>query len=151
MIQIYSQIEVDKALKKNYQVDLSALMRLYETNYAKLVRLLPKDHKVGNECIYDIQGSSFQLEIVEVTPYTTVLLIRLMEDVPDYLKPNLKVRLYHDAKVAEVCSNQKISRIQPKYEYPNSKMHQKNEKHQVNAFLSDWLVHCLKNGTMLSY
>ncbi|MGF1769638.1 DUF1249 family protein [Enterovibrio makurazakiensis] len=133
-------------LKRGYQVDLSALMRMYETNYAKLLRLMPRQDDVGEFCVYDIQGNEFQLDVVESTRYTTLLDIWQRGEIPQYLRPRLTVRMYHDARVAEVCTSQQISRIQPSYDYPNPRMHQRNEKHQINAFLSDWLGHCLRNG-----
>ncbi|MFD2176378.1 DUF1249 family protein [Veronia pacifica] len=131
---------------RGYHVDLSALMRVYETNYAKLVRLIPHSDDVGDSCVYDIQGSEFQIDILESTRYTTLVDIWQKSSAPEYMRPRLSVRLYHDARVAEVCTSQQISRIQPRYDYPNPRMHQKNEKHQVNAFLSDWLAHCLRSG-----
>ncbi|MDD1781697.1 DUF1249 family protein [Enterovibrio sp. ZSDZ35] len=133
-------------LRREYQVDLSALMRMYETNYAKLVRLMPRQDDVGEYCVYEIQGQEFQLDIVESTRYTTLIDIWQRGEVPSYLRPRLTVRLYHDARVAEVCTSQQISRIQPRYDYPNPRMHQRDEKRQINAFLSDWLALCLKNG-----
>ncbi|WP_407332145.1 DUF1249 family protein [Enterovibrio sp. 27052020O] len=133
-------------LRRGYQVDLSALMRMYETNYAKLLRLMPRQDDVGEFCVYDIQGNEFQLDIVESTRYTTLLDIWQRGEIPQYLRPRLTVRMYHDARVAEVCTSQQISRIQPRYDYPNPRMHQRDEKHQINAFLSDWLAHCLRNG-----
>lgn len=125
-------------------------MRLYEMNYARLMHLLPRIQTVGQYCIYDIQGQIFMLSILEKTTYTTLLSIHLETNAPHYLKPELVVRLYHDARVAEVCKSQKISKIKPRYDYPNVHMHQKNEKHQVNGFLSDWLVYCLTYGTKIS-
>ena len=137
-------------MKPRYQVNLSALMRLYETNYAKLVRLMPRESKIGAMCCYEIQGQIFHLTNLESTRYTTLLSIDLDDNVPEYLKPRLVVRLYHDARVAEVCSSQQISRIQPRYDYPNARMHQTNEKQQINAFLADWLMLCLTRGTMIA-
>ncbi|MGL6349457.1 MAG: DUF1249 domain-containing protein, partial [Aeromonas sp.] len=40
-----------------------------------------------------------------------------------------------------------ISRLQPSYDYPNKKMHQRDEKEQVNLFLAEWLKFCLRHGT----
>ncbi|RXJ70538.1 dehydrogenase [Veronia nyctiphanis] len=131
---------------QGYRVDLSALMRMYETNYAKLVRLIPHSDSVGDSCTYEIRGNHFQIDVLESTRYTTLVDIWQQGDTPAYLRPRLTVRLYHDARVAEVCTSQQISRIQPRYDYPNPRMHQKDEKHQVNAFLSDWLAHCLRSG-----
>lgn len=135
-------------MKSTYRVDLNAMMRLYETNYAKLVRLLPREERVGEGCSYNINGQEYSLTVKESTRYTTLVDIQQSASLPDYLKARLTVRLYHDARVAEVCASQQISRIQPRYDYPNPRMHQRNEKHQVNAFLSDWLMHCLTSGTM---
>jgi uncharacterized protein YqiB (DUF1249 family) len=63
---------------------------------------------------------------------------------PAFLQPLMEVRLYHDAKVAEVLSCQRISKLEPSYEYPNLKMHQRNEKQMVNIFLAEWLQFCLQ-------
>ncbi len=49
----------------------------------------------------------------------------------------MTVRLYHDAMVAEVCSSQQIFRFKARYDYPNKKLHQRDEKHQINQFLAD--------------
>ncbi|KAE8176458.1 DUF1249 family protein [Photobacterium carnosum] len=135
-------------MNKRYTVDLTSLMRLYETNYAKLLPLLPRSDMVGDMLVYLVCDDVYQLEIIESTRYTTVITLGLLESekVADYLSPLLTVRLYHDARVAEVCAVQQISRLKPIYDYPNLRMHQKNEKHQVNLFLGDWLKHCLRHG-----
>ncbi|PSW02643.1 DUF1249 family protein [Photobacterium lipolyticum] len=135
-------------MNKRYTVDLAGLMRLYETNYAKLLPLLPKNDAVGDECAYQVFEHEYRLKIIESTRYTTVVCLwqHNTGDVAEYLIPQLTVRLYHDARVAEVCSAQQISRLKPRYDYPNLRMCQKDEKHQVNRFLGDWLAYCLKNG-----
>lgn len=121
-------------------------MRLYEINYVHLLPFMPLSGDVGSSSIYDIQGKEFQIDIVESTRYTTLLGIFQRGDEPNYLKARLTVRMYHDAHLAEVCSSQQISRIKPRYDYPNPRMHQCDEKHQINAFLHDWLAYCLQNG-----
>ncbi|EBB4503635.1 TPA: ADP-ribose diphosphatase [Salmonella enterica subsp. enterica serovar Typhi] len=50
--------------------------------------------------------------------------------------------------VAEVCSSQQIFRFKARYDYPNKKLHQRDEKHQINQFLADWLRFCLAHGAM---
>jgi len=37
-------------------------------------------------------------------------------------------------------------RVEGRYEYPNNRMYQQDEKRQQNHFLADWLEHCLENG-----
>ncbi|MBV1841064.1 DUF1249 family protein [Photobacterium ganghwense] len=135
-------------MNKRYTVDLADIMRLYETNYAKLLPLLPKSDQVGDQCVYAVSEQEYCLTITESTRYTTVVELRLLAEnaMPEYLIPRMTIRLYHDARVAEVCAAQQTSRWKPRYDYPNLRMYQKDEKHQVNRFLGDWLAHCLKNG-----
>jgi len=58
----------------------------------------------------------------------------------------LTVRLYHDAKSAEVIEVQKQRRFDAVYDYPNEKMRQRDEKTQINRFLSEFLSMCLTHG-----
>jgi hypothetical protein len=69
-------------------------------------------------------------------------------DIFVFFRQSMAVRLYHDAMVAEVCSSQQIYRFKARYDYPNKKLHQRDEKHQINQFLADWLRYCLAYGAM---
>ena len=60
--------------------------------------------------------------------------------------PQLTMRLYHDAKMAEVISCDKVRCIRPRYEKLNHTMYQTDEKSQWNKFLSEWLEYCLEYG-----
>ncbi|RJX74432.1 DUF1249 family protein [Vibrio sinensis] len=134
------------AHKKPYHVDFVELMRMYETNYAKLNALLPKQPSVGDVRCYQAANNSYQIQVGEVTKYTTLVDICQSDDVPMFPLPKMSVRLYHDARVAEVCSSANLGRVKPRYEYPNDKMVQKDEKAQLNRFLGDWLSFCLRHG-----
>jgi len=134
------------ALRKPYHVDLAELMRVYETNYAKLNALLPHQPSVGDVRCYQAASMTYQLEVGEVTKYTTLVDICQSDDIPEFPLPKMSVRLYHDARVAEVCGSDSVSRVQPRYEYPNVNMVQRDEKAQLNRFLGDWLTFCLKHG-----
>lgn len=131
---------------KPYHVDLAALMRVYETNYAKLNALLPNRAGVGDVRSYQVARMTYQIEVSEITKYTTVVDICQRDEAPVFPLPSMTVRLYHDARVAEVCASEQISRVKARYDYPNTKMMQKDEKFQLNQFLSDWLTFCLRNG-----
>jgi uncharacterized protein YqiB (DUF1249 family) len=133
-------------VNNNYHVDLSDLMRLYETNYAKLNALSPCRPNVGDVRCYQASGISYQLRVSEVTKYTTLIDICQSDDVPVFPLPRMSVRLYHDARVAEVCRCEHLTRIDARYGYPNEKMLQQDEKLQINRFLGDWLSFCLKQG-----
>ncbi len=81
--------------------------------------------------------------------YTTLVTIEQTAPAISYWSlPSMTVRLYHDAMVAEVCSSQQIFRFKARYDYPNKKLHQRDEKHQINQFLADWLRYCLAHGAM---
>ncbi|MEZ9057141.1 DUF1249 family protein [Vibrio pelagius] len=134
------------AVKKPYHVDLAELMRVYETNYAKLNALLPVEHQVGDVRCYQAVNMVYQLTVNEVTKYTTLIDICQSDEMPVFPLPKMSVRLYHDARVAEVCASGDFSRVKAKYDYPNTKLLQKDEKFQLNKFLGEWLTFCLKNG-----
>ena len=134
------------ALKKPYHVDLSELMRVYETNYAKLNALLPSQPSVGDLRCYQAAQMTYQLQVLEVTKYTTLVEICQSDDVSVFPLPSMSVRLYHDARVSEVCASARINQIKARYDYPNEQMMQKDEKAQINRFLGDWLTFCLKHG-----
>ncbi|MFA0114972.1 DUF1249 family protein [Vibrio sp. 10N.261.46.E11] len=134
------------AVKKPYHVDLAELMRVYETNYAKLNALLPAGHEVGDVRCYQAVNMVYQLTVNEVTKYTTLIDICQSDEMPVFPLPKMSVRLYHDARVAEVCASGDFSRVKAKYDYPNTKLLQKDEKFQLNKFLGEWLTFCLKTG-----
>ncbi|GAB56702.1 hypothetical protein GPUN_2587 [Glaciecola punicea ACAM 611] len=90
------------------------------------------------------RDTKYRIQIVDSSRYTSTLkMAQLSNSTPAFLQPKMVVRLYHDAKVAEVLEAQRTSRLKPVYEYPNLNMHQRNEKHMVNVFLAEWLHFCL--------
>ena len=100
---------------------------------------------------YEFSVSSnikYQIKILETRRYTSTLeMSQINIGSPAYLCPTMTVRLYHDAKVAEVLESQRTARLEPVYEYPNLHMHQRNEKYMVNVFLAEWLHFCLSQST----
>ncbi|MCZ6710736.1 MAG: DUF1249 domain-containing protein, partial [Gammaproteobacteria bacterium] len=61
-------------------------------------------------------------------------------------RPALKVRLYHDARSAEVVEYQREGHFRAVYDYPNRDMRLPDEKAQVNRFLGEFLSMCLTHG-----
>jgi len=86
------------------------------------------------------------LEVLQDNPYTTTLLVRQEHSLPWLPVPQLQVQVYHDARMAEVISAEHARRFRSIYPYPNSAMHQPDEKAQLNVFLGEWLSHCLACG-----
>ncbi|MDA9556351.1 DUF1249 family protein [Vibrio sp.] len=133
-------------MNKPYHVDLLELMRIYETNYAKLNALVPISSVAGDIYCYQAVDQSYQITVIEITKYTSLVEVFQIGEMPIFPLPKLSVRLYHDARVAEVIGGYGKLYVKPIYDYPNDKMRQKDEKAQLNRFLRDWLNFCLKHG-----
>lgn len=125
------------------------LMWLYEGNYDRLMLLFPELTKAGPGALFAVDGSpGFRLEVAEHGRYTSLATLyqRLGEDGRYVWDPRMKVRLYHDARLAEATGYQNHGRFKPRYRYPNREMLYPHEKRQVNLFLAEWLNHCLERG-----
>ncbi|EPJ46924.1 MAG: hypothetical protein OFPI_32970 [Osedax symbiont Rs2] len=143
-------------MKSKYIPDLSKHMALCEANYARLLKLLPDiDQCQQRDFIIDIGGhqSIVSLQIQERFKFTTTVLVSQGQcnaiqsaKVKALFSPQLQVRLYHDAKMAEVINPHKRSQLQGSYRYPNDAMFHVDEKIQLNEYLAQWLSHCLTHG-----
>jgi len=123
---------------------LAAMPGLYEQNYESLLRLIPNLHDIQHETrltLNDIEHLS--ITIREQCRYTTVIDIGHLLN--NSLLPDLTmaIRVYHDARMAEVIRYQCHSHFKPSYNYPNEEMLQPLEKRQINLFFEDWLKHCI--------
>ncbi|MES2821763.1 MAG: DUF1249 domain-containing protein [Pseudomonadota bacterium] len=140
-----------KLLRERYRVDLLELQAACEANYARLLRLLP--HMQGDQQSRRValtQGEHrlgvLALDVLESCPYTTTLQVSQEHSLPWLPVPRLEVRVYHDARMAEVIRAENARRFRSIYPYPNAAMHQPDEKTQLNLFLGEWLSHCLACG-----
>ena len=127
----------------NYSVENS--LSLYERNFNKLVELLPDvSCRTGSFALAVTGQAPIHVQVLEQSTYTTTIALRqgLREANPWILDLRMKVRIYHDAQVAEVLAYQGIHSFQPLYPYPNPKMLQPYEKRRVNQFLGEWLSYC---------
>lgn len=153
-----------------YRPSLSTLMNLCDTNYMLLLRLLADKEEVGEQrCFFISDFLSYTVEVKEVTKYTS--LITIAQDAlflakqkqtsneksstktnksglycDSIFRPSMVIRLYHDARMAEVISSQDIRQVKPRYDYPNTQMHHPDEKQQMNVFLKEWLQLCHQLG-----
>jgi len=121
-------------------------MWLYEANYERLVLLFPGLRNAPCQTRLYIDGlATFCAEVVEHGPYTTTLTLcqGLGEDDRYVWDPRMRVRVYLDARLAEVIGYQQHRRFRPRYPYPNPEMLYPHEKRQVNLFLTEWLNHCV--------
>jgi uncharacterized protein YqiB (DUF1249 family) len=152
-------------LKNRYKVDLKGLHALCEANYARVLRLFP-DYESCNSRRFSLTAQRVQIDVVERSRYTTLFRLQSFRSALDtntgrsaadnitaaaaeesWVQPlRIDARAYHDAAMLEVVAFQSEARTAARYDYPNRAMHQEDEKRQQNAFLADWLAHCLRNG-----
>lgn len=126
------------------------LMCLCEESYRLLLRLAPELRSLRGECRSTAPvGLDLHLEVLEQTPYTTLLRLthyfpyddgkvhRLTQPDPDAL-----LRAYHDAGQVEVVDLlQTALPIHGHYQHPALLA-----KWRVNRFLSKWLAYCARQG-----
>ncbi|AHE98446.1 DUF1249 domain-containing protein [Thioalkalivibrio paradoxus] len=85
--------------------DFAALMELYENNYLRLRRLCPNLDSIESGQVSVVEGATdLHLAILERTPYTTLLRLtyEFGSDGRTSRQPDLRIRLFHDARQAEV-------------------------------------------------
>jgi len=140
-----------RRVRERYRVDLLELQAACEANYVRLMRLLPDmRNDPDTRRIAMSQGDRLLgvlvLTVTESCPYTTTVQVRQEHCLPWLPVPKMDVRVYHDARMAEVISAENARRFRGIYSYPNAQMHQPDEKNQLNLFLGEWLGHCLACG-----
>ena len=121
-------------------------MELYENNYIALRRLCPTLGELDGLHVSSPAGvPPLHLRLLERTRYTTT--VELSQPVCDVGRtPTLSVRVYQDARQAEVL----ISGVHPDGlncdPVADGRRRELTVCWQANAFLHDWLNHCLRQG-----
>jgi uncharacterized protein YqiB (DUF1249 family) len=154
-------------LKKPYSIDLSAQMAVCDANFIRILQLLPnlrqglkREINFSNELGLNAASSHGNflttIEVIESFKYTSTIRIVTSSEKLDpgsghdkasfYQAPEMLIRMYHDAKTAEVISYQQARYFKARYPLPNERMYQADEKEQINFFLSEWLSFCLREG-----
>jgi len=139
--------------RRKYRIDLPAHMAECDANYLRLMKLFPalrdEDVSVFGVLLGD-DAHPVRLKVLERGPYTTLLELRQAPHAQWNPKPRMQVRLYHDARSAEVVESQGARHFRAVYEYPNQHMHLPDEKAQVNRFLTEFLSLCLRDGVAMT-
>jgi len=149
-------------MKAKYVPDLTRQIAICEANYIRVLKLLPNfDESDQRDFVVETSAQKYlmNIEVLERFKYTSTLQItqqRIDENhadrsvnrdyLIDVFSTKLLVRLYHDAKLAEVVSPQTHAQLKGKYPYPNDEMYQVDEKMQLNDYLAQWLSYCLSHG-----
>lgn len=147
--------EADLSRKDNqkpaYRVDLPAYHADCDANYLRLCKLLPelacRDH-----WRYQMPHGALELAVLGRSRYTTEVCLSaeaLAGERRWMAPPQITVRLYHDARMAEVVAvdgRGPVGGGGVDNAYPNPRMQRADERQQTNRFLGEWLGHCLANA-----
>lgn len=86
----------------------AALMELYEMNFMLMRRLMPDMARAyGTHVATQGEGLPLHVEVLEQGRFTTMLRLYYLlpaEGAPPVRAPDLEVRVYHDARVAEAVA-----------------------------------------------
>ncbi len=137
-------------MKKKYVPDLSKQMAACEANYLRLMKLMPDMDDCDERCFHVLwhhHRTAVELTVEERFTYTTTLKVKQRYEQQPWIEmPALIVRLYHDARMAEVICRRQRRQLRGRYPYPNKQMHHPDEKAQLNQYLAEWLSQCLAHG-----
>ena len=144
--------------RRPYNIDLGSHLAVCDGNYLRIVRLLPalEDEQARvfrvvfgpPDAADDATAATF--EVIDRDRYTTVVSVSQHSPSRGIAATRVKVRLYHDARCAEVIEFQGQRRFESVYTYPNDKMRHPDEKAQINRFLTEFLNLCLTRGVVHS-
>lgn len=126
----------------------ATLMELYENNYILLRRLAPQLQDMEGDYISRVPGSvDLYLRILEQTPYTSsaVLTHYFRQPTPCTAQPDLRLRVYHDARAGEVLPDTDVSHFDL-WKGPHPPYKTLEWRWELNRFLNRWLRYCLSEG-----
>ena len=112
-------------------------MALYESNYIRLEALAGRLATLCGEYHSSVpRDCDLLLKVTERSPYTTsfILTYLLPGDPPEY--PDMKVRIYHDAHLAEA----------QEWALGSAPERELDQRWARNMMLNKWLEYCLERG-----
>jgi hypothetical protein len=133
-------------------VSFVSLMTLYESNYIRLRSLVGDVRGLAGTGVSRVTGDlDLHIEALEQSPYTTILRLTYFfaEAGAAVADPDLEVRVYHDARLAEAsrcvrwARHPGLARLQ--HEWPAAL----GERWRRNMLLNKWLDYCAERGHRL--
>jgi uncharacterized protein YqiB (DUF1249 family) len=124
----------------------AGLMTLYESNHGRMRQLLGSLRRVPEHCVSrSLTDLPLHVAVQERSAYTTVMQMTYWFDsaegsIPD---PDLSVRVYHDARLAEAVScagRPRHEALQGLWRPARSEM---EHRWTLNILLNKWLEYCL--------
>lgn len=123
------------------------LMELYENNYIFIRRLVPELDRLPVDVVSRVAGAvDLRLTIQERCRYTTTLTLTHVFDGDVGTSPDLEIRVYHDARTAEVLPSSSFKSFGLWERQPQPDPRSLAWRWEVNRFLFRWLRYCLGEG-----
>jgi len=122
------------------------LEQLCASNFQKLLQLIPDLAAIKNAAVgVAPRHANLHLTVIDHSPYTLTVELNhcFSQHLDGLLAPALRIRIYMDAQLAEVLSDNdraSVARTFPDARQSREIMHY---KWRLNYFLQKWLDHCL--------
>lgn len=126
-----------------------SLMTLYESNYIRLRWLVPDITVVQGSLVSTVEGDCpLHLQVEEHTRYTSTCKLTYFFEEADGLRadPDLVVRVYHDARLAEVRSCARWHQHEVLQSLRWQCTHELGDRWARNIMLNKWLDYCVERG-----
>lgn len=137
----------ERVLKLVQPRSFAGLMTLYESNYIRLRQLVGPLDVLPDYLRSELAGEPpLSLEVIERAPYTTSLLMTYWFDGGKDIAiadPDLLLRLYHDAGMAEVLSCHNGGRHGLLSRFPCAGRSEIQRRWTTNMMLHKWLEYCI--------
>lgn len=142
-------MQVAASKKRRTSGRFASLMELYENNYMLVRLLIPELRDLQNGRYVSRISDAMDLELsqIEHCRYTTTfnLTYRFENSLREPCEPDLTIRLYHDARTAEV-----VTGIVQTQRAESRRKRGLDNSWQLNRFLFKWLRYCLRQGHLFS-
>lgn len=123
------------------------LEQLCASNYQKLLVLVPDLLALTNTATgCAAHDSPLRIAVLEQSAYTMTVELNhcFRKNLEEICEPALKIRIYRDAKLAEVLSDHARASVADVFKDASNSRDIMNYKWRLNYFLQKWLDHCLK-------
>jgi len=130
-------------------VSFVSLMTLYESNYIRLRELVRDVKGVSGRRVSRVAGDcDLHLEVLEHSPYTSILRLTYWFDEPvgEVADPDLEIRVYHDARLAEATRCGRWVRHPGIAAIRSGVGAALGERWLRNMLLNKWLDYCMERG-----
>ncbi len=128
------------------------LMAVYESNWRHLAQLLGPAHlrDAPDNIVSAVPGDlDLHLRVEDRSPYTTTFRLTYFFDASGEADadPDITVRIYHDARLAEALSCRRLHhRHRLLGRYATNAHNELARRWQRNILLNKWLEYCLDHG-----